>query len=178
MNIDAVNRGIQKNKKRRRVGRGSGSGYGKTSGRGHKGQGARAGYTSKGVFEGGQMALVRRVPKRGFNNRWALTVLALNVGDLELSFDDGAEVTPDSLKEKNLARRPYDVLKILGDGSLSKKLKVSAHRFSKSAIEKINGSGGEVVVLPGKAPVVRNKQKGAKAATAKPAKAAAAKNNE
>jgi large subunit ribosomal protein L15 len=169
MNIDAVNQGIQKHKKRRRVGRGSGSGHGKTSGRGHKGQGARAGYSSKGVFEGGQMALVRRVPKRGFNNRWALEVLAVNVGDLEMSFDDGAEVTPASLKEKNLAKRPYDVLKILGDGSLTKKLKVAAHRFSKSAIEKIESLGGEIVVLPGTAPVVRNKQRnkqhGVKAAT-------------
>lgn len=166
MNLDDINRGIQKHKKRRRVGRGPGSGRGKTSSRGHKGQGARAGYTSKPVFEGGQMALVRRVPKRGFNNRWALTVLALNIGDLEMSFDDGAEVTPASLKEKNLAKKPYDVLKILGDGALTKKLKVTAHRFSKSAKEKIESSGGEIVVLPAKAPVVRNKQSGAKAAAA------------
>ena len=162
MNLNDVNRGIQKNKKRRRVGRGTGSGLGKTCGRGHKGQGSRAGYSVHPTFEGGQMPLVRRVPKRGFNNRWALTVLAVNVGDLEMSFDDGAEVTPATLKEKNLAKSRYDVLKILGDGSLTKKLKVAAHRFSKSAKEKIERAGGEVVVLPGKAPVVKNKQRGAK----------------
>ena len=168
MNLDDVNRGIQKNKKRRRVGRGTGSGHGKTCGRGHKGQGSRAGYSVHPTFEGGQMPLVRRVPKRGFNNRWALSVLAINVGDLEMSFEDGAEVTPASLKEKNLAKRRYDVIKILGDGPLTKKLTVSAHRFSKSAREKIEGTGGEVVVLPGKAPVVKNKQKGAKARAAGP----------
>ena len=166
MNLDDVNRGINKNKKRRRVGRGPGSGHGKTSGRGHKGQRSRAGYSVHPTFEGGQMPLVRRVPKRGFNNRWALNVLAVNIGDLEMSFEDGAEVTPASLKEKNLAKRQYDVLKILGDGALTKKLKVVAHRFSKSAKEKIERSGGEVVVLPGKAPVVKNKQKGAKAPVA------------
>ena len=170
MNLDDVNRGIQKNKKRRRVGRGAGSGFGKTCGRGHKGQRSRAGYSVHPTFEGGQMPLVRRVPKRGFNNRWALGVLAVNVGDLEMSFDDGAEVTPATLKEKNLAKSRYDVLKILGDGPLTKKLKVSAHRFSKSAKEKIERSGGEVVVLPSKAPVVKNKQRGAKTpvAAAKP----------
>ncbi|MBN2296849.1 MAG: 50S ribosomal protein L15 [Pirellulales bacterium] len=162
MNLDDVNRGITKNKKRRRVGRGTGSGRGKTCGRGHKGQGSRAGYSVHPTFEGGQMPLVRRVPKRGFNNRWALSVATVNIGDLEMAFDDGAEVTPQTLKEKSLAKQRYDVLKILGDGPLSKKLKVTAHRFSKSAKEKIEQAGGEVVVLPGKAPVIKNKQKGAK----------------
>ena len=158
MNLNDVHRGIRKHKKRKRVGRGPGSGHGKTSGRGHKGQGARAGFSAHPTFEGGQMPLVRRVPKRGFNNRWALIVATVNVGDLEGAFDDGAEVTPDALKQKNLAKCRYDVLKVLGDGPLTKKLTVSAHRFSKSALEKIQQAGGEAVVLPGKAPVVKNKQ--------------------
>ncbi|MBN1908541.1 MAG: 50S ribosomal protein L15 [Pirellulales bacterium] len=161
MNLNDVHRGITKNKKRKRIGRGPGSGHGKTCGRGHKGQGARAGYSVHPTFEGGQMPLVRRVPKRGFNNRWALTVATVNVGDLENLFEDGAEVTPETLKVKNLAKHRYDVLKVLGDGQLTKKLKISAHRFSKSALEKIQQAGGETVVLPGVAPVVKNKQKSA-----------------
>ena len=158
MNLNDVHRGIHKHKKRKRVGRGPGSGHGKTSGRGHKGQGSRAGYASHPTFEGGQMPLVRRVPKRGFHNRWALNVALVNVGDLETVFDDGAEVTPESLKEKNIAKHRYDVLKVLGNGELTKNLKVSAHRFSKSALEKIQKAGGEAVVLPGKAPVVKHKR--------------------
>lgn len=156
MNLNDVNRGIQKHKKRKRVGRGPGSGHGKTCGRGHKGQGQRAGFSAHPTFEGGQMPLVRRIPKRGFNNRWALTVATVNIGDLERVFDNGAEVTPETLKANSLAKHRYDILKVLGDGELTKKLKVSAHRFSKSALEKIQQAGGEAVVLPGKKPVVKN----------------------
>jgi len=156
MNLNDVHRGIRKHKRRKRVGRGPGSGHGKTCGRGHKGQGSRAGFSLHPTFEGGQMPLVRRIPKRGFHNRWALVVATVNVGDLEGAFDDGAEVTPETLRTKNLAKCRYDVLKVLGDGTLTKKLTVSAHRFSKSALEKIRSSGGEAVVLPGKAPVVKN----------------------
>jgi len=159
MNLDDVHRGIRKHKKRKRLGRGLGSGHGKTCGRGHKGQGSRAGYSVHPTFEGGQMPLVRRIPKRGFNNRWALSVAIVNVGELQDRFDDGDEVTPDTLKAKNLAKGRYDVLKVLGDGELTKKLKISAHRFSNSALEKIEQAGGEAVVLPGKKPVVKNKQK-------------------
>lgn len=158
MNLHEVNRGIQKYRKRKRIGRGTGSGLGKTSGRGHKGQRSNPGYSVLPIFEGGGMPLVRRIPKRGFNNKFALTVLAINVSDLEKVFESGDEVNPERLKEKSLAKTRYDVLKILGDGELSKKLKVSAHRFSRSAQEKIEQVGGEVVVLPGKAPVLRNKQ--------------------
>ena len=157
MNLDDVHQGIHKHKKRKRIGRGPGSGHGKTAGRGHKGQGSRAGFSLHPTFEGGQMPLVRRVPKRGFNNRWALVVAAVNVGDLEAAFDDGAEVTPESLAAANLAAGRYDVVKILGDGELTKKLRISAHRFSKSALEKIKRSGGEAIVLPGKKPVAKNK---------------------
>jgi large subunit ribosomal protein L15 len=105
------------------------------------------------------MPLVRRVPKRGFNNRFALTVATVNVSDLEQAFDAGAEVNPETLQEKSLAKRRFDVLKILGDGELTKKLKVSAHRFSKTAREKIEKAGGEAIELPGKKPLVREKQK-------------------
>ncbi|HUT91140.1 MAG TPA: 50S ribosomal protein L15 [Thermoguttaceae bacterium] len=159
MNLNDVHRGIQKHKKRRRVGRGPGSGHGKTSGRGHKGQGSRAGFSLHPTFEGGQMPLVRRIPKRGFNNRWALSVAIVNVGDLEERFQADDDVDPDTLRAKDLAKGRFDLLKILGDGQLTKKLKVSAHRFSKSAREKIEQAGGQVVVLPGKAPVVKNKQR-------------------
>lgn len=165
MKLHDVNRGIKKFKKRRRIGRGTGSGHGKTAGRGHKGQGSRAGYSRHPAFQGGAMPLVRRVPKRGFNNKFALTVGAVNVGQLEAAYAAGEEVNPETLKEKSILKSQYDVLKILGDGELTTKLKVSAHRFSKSAREKIEKAGGEIVELPGKAPVVKNKQKSATAAS-------------
>ena len=103
--------------------------------------------------------MYRRIPKRGFNNKWALKVGEVNISDLEKNFEAGEEVTPETLKAKNLASYNYDVLKILGNGDISKKLKVSAHRFSKSAREKIEKAGGEIVELPGKKPIVKNKQK-------------------
>lgn len=160
MNLNDVHRGISKRKKRRRIGRGAGSGRGKTGGRGHKGQRARAGWSRHPTFEGGQMPLVRRVPKRGFHNRWALGVAVVNVGDLDEHFQAGDDVNPETLKAKSLAKGRFDLLKILGDGPLSKKLRVSAHRFSKSAREKIEQAGGQVVVLPAKTPVVKNTQRG------------------
>ena len=105
------------------------------------------------------MPLVRRIPKRGFNNRWAKIVAIVNVGDLDGAFDAGEEVTPDALRAKNLAKCRSDEIKVLGNGELTKKLKVSAHRFSKSAREKIEKAGGQVTELPGKKPVVKNKMK-------------------
>ena len=158
MNLDDVNRGIKKFRKRKRVGRGTGSGLGKTSGRGHKGQRSNPGYSILPIFEGVRMPLVRRIPKRGFNNKFAVQVIAVNVSDLEKVFSTGDEVTPESLREKSLAKTRYDVLKILGDGELSKKLKVSAHRFSQTAREKIEKAGGEVVVLAGKTTVEQKKK--------------------
>ncbi len=157
MNLNDVHRGIKKYKKRKRLGRGIGSGHGKTCGRGHKGQRSRAGYSVHPTFEGGQMPLVRRIPKRGFNNRWALKVAIVNLADLEKRFDAGEEVNPETLRAKNLAKGRYDVLKVLAEGELTKGLKVAAHRFSRQAAEKIEKAGGEVRVLPGKAPVVKNK---------------------
>ncbi len=159
MNLNEVHRGVYKNKRRKRIGRGPGSGHGKTSTRGHKGQGSRSGYSSMRVFEGGQMPLVRRIPKRGFHNRFAETVAVINLGDLDAKFQNGEEVSPQTLKAKSLVKGRYDLLKVLGDGELTKGLKISAHRFSRSALEKIEKAGGQAIVLPGKAPVVKNKTK-------------------
>jgi len=158
MILNEVHRGIRKNKKRRRIGRGSGSGHGKTSGRGHKGQGSRAGSSNHPTFQGGAMPLVRRIPKRGFNNRWALRVAVVNLGQIEGAFEGGEEVTPESLIAKNLAKGHFDLLKVLGDGQLTKKLDIAAHRFSKSAAEKIEKAGGKAVILPGKTPVEEKKR--------------------
>lgn len=162
MNLNDVHRGIHKNRKRKRIGRGTGSGRGKTSGRGHKGARSRAGYSVHPTFEGGQMPLVRRVPKRGFHNRFAPTVAVVNLGQLEAQFNAGDAVTPESLRTNSLAKGRYDVLKVLGDGELTKQLTVSAHRFSKAARAKIEQAGGKAVVLPGKKPVVKNKTGGQK----------------
>ena len=162
MNINDVNEGIVKNKRRKRVGRGTGSGLGKTSGRGHKGQRSRAGHSQHPTFQGGAMPMIRRIAKRGFNNKFALVVGEVNVEDLESNFNAGDEVTPDSLREKGLANYKYDVLKVLAKGEISKKLSVSAHRFSKSAKDKIEKAGGSIVELPGKKAVVKNKMGSAK----------------
>lgn len=158
MKIHDVHRGIRKFKKPRRVGRGIGSGRGKTCGRGHKGQKSNPGYSALPIFQGGTMPLVRRIPKRGFHNRFALTVAAVNVGDLERAFSPGDDVTPDTLKARAVIKGTYDVLKILGDGELTKRLRVSAHRFSDSAKAKIESAGGEAVVLPGKTRVEARKR--------------------
>jgi large subunit ribosomal protein L15 len=159
MNISDVNRGIHKARPRKRLGRGIGSGQGKTAGRGHKGQHSRNGVSFLPIFQGGTMPLVRRIPKRGFNNRWGKSVIVVNVGELNEAFKSGDEVTPDALAAANLVRGRYDELKVLGDGELKKKLKISAHKFSKSAAEKIAQAGGEAIVLPGPKPVVKNKAK-------------------
>jgi large subunit ribosomal protein L15 len=136
------------NTKKLRVGRGVGSGLGKTAGRGQKGQKARSkGNINKKHFQGGQTPIQRRLPKRGFRNPLADVVANVNVGDLEL-FDAGASIDGAALRTKRLVQGRYDVLKILGSGELTKKLTVTAHRFSKGAIEKIEKAGGKVVVLP------------------------------
>lgn len=145
MIINDVHQGITKNKKRKRIGRGPGSGHGKTSGRGHKGEGSRAGHSRRLGFAGGQMPLFRLVAKRGFNNNaFAKKVVAVNVGTLEKHFEAGSEVTPETLKRIGLAKGSYDFIKILGDGELTVSLTVQAHRFSKSAQEKIQAAGGKV----------------------------------
>ena len=153
MNLSDVNRGIQKHKKKKRVGRGPGSGHGKTSGRGHKGQGALAGWSANLIFEGGASPLIRRIPKRGFHNAFAKHVVAVNVGQLNKAFAEGEEVTLAALSRKNLAKGRFDELKVLGTGELTKRLKISAHRFSATALEKIKAAGAEAIVLPGGRPL-------------------------
>ena len=134
-------------KKRKRVGRGHGSGHGKTSCRGHKGQGARAGGGPRPGFEGGQMPLQRRIPKRGFHNPFKKSYALINVGQLE-ALDAGSEVSPELLCGRGLVRSQGDRVKILGNGSLSKALTVKAHGFSSQAKEKIEAAGGRVEALP------------------------------
>jgi large subunit ribosomal protein L15 len=163
MNINDVHRGIHKHTKRLRVGRGIGSGRGKTSGRGHKGQGQLAGWAAPVIFEGARMPLIRRIPKRGFHNQWGLRMGIVNLGELQTAFKSGDEVTLETLQAAGLCKRPCDALKVLGQGELKKKLKVTAHRFSDSALEKIKQAGGEAIVLPGPKPVVRKKPKAAAA---------------
>ncbi|MDR1291646.1 MAG: 50S ribosomal protein L15 [Planctomycetaceae bacterium] len=156
--LSEINHNVKASRKRRRVGRGTGSGRGKTSQRGHKGQGSRSGSSMNPVFEGGQMPLVRRIPKRGFNNKsFADKVIAVNVGDLGLSFTEGDTVDPAKLTEKKIVKKTFDKIKILGGGEVSIKLNVIAHAFSKSAKEKIEHAGGVINVLPEKKPVVKNK---------------------
>src|SRR5262245_15061393 len=136
----------------RRVGRGVGSGLGKTAGRGQKGQKARSkGNINKLHFQGGQTPLQRRLPKRGFKNPFGPIVANVNVGDLD-RFDAGADVNAAALREHRLVRGRFDILKILGNGDLTKAVTVTAHRFSKSASEKIEKAGGKAVVLAPPAP--------------------------
>ena len=131
-----------KHTKRRRIGRGSGSGHGKTCGRGHKGAGSRAGSTAVSLSEGGQMPLFRRLPKRGFSNfKFAIRCEIVNIWQLE-RFDDGAIVGLEQLSNAGLIANNAKKVKILGKGNLRKKLEVTAHKFSKSAEQKIVASGG------------------------------------
>ena len=133
--------------RRKRLGQGESSGHGKTSGRGGKGQTARSGSSIRIGFEGGQMPLIRRIPKRGFNHaRFATRYLAVNIGELN-AFDDGARVDETALRSTGLANGPADGIKILGDGELSKKLTVSVSAFSASARAKIEAKGGTCEVV-------------------------------
>jgi len=125
-----------------RLGRGRASGKGKTSGRGHKGQMARTGSVHKPLFEGGQMPLVRKLPKRGFNNFTRKTILPVNLDALSKAFNDGEEVTIETLQQKGLVNGRFDGVKILGNGSLDKKLTIKVTAFSASAKEKIEAAGG------------------------------------
>jgi len=133
-------------KNRKRVGRGPGTGNGKTAGRGHKGQLSRSGYKSRRNFEGGQMPLVRRLPKRGFTNIFRKELVIVNVGQLQ-RFPAGAEVTPDLLLAEGVISKLAHGVKVLGDGKLSRKLTVKAHAFSKKAQEIIEAAGGACEVI-------------------------------
>ena len=138
-------RGAVKTKKR--IGRGPGSGTGKTAGRGSNGAKSRSGYSRRYGFEGGQMPLIRRLPKRGFVNKFAKELATVNVRDLE-RFPEGTVVTPELLQTTGLVRKLGDGLKVLGDGELKKNLVVQAHRFSATARAKIETAGGRAEVLP------------------------------
>jgi len=161
MDLSTVHQGITKRKRKKRVGRGVGSGHGKTSTRGSKGQWASAGAGHPSpLHEGGQMPLFRRIPKRGFSHAtWARSFLVVNVGDLDKAFEDGATVDQDTLRQAGLAKGPADGVRILGTGELSKRLVVKAHHFSKSAAEKITARGGSTEVIPPPAKPKRNKMK-------------------
>jgi len=128
--------------KKKRLGRGPGSGLGKTSGKGHKGQKSRSGYSSRPGFEGGQMPLQRRLPKRGFTNIFKKQWIEIGLGKIDQNFNAGDEITPELLHERGLIKKAKHDLVILGTGEVTKSLKISAHRFTKSAREKIEQAGG------------------------------------
>ena len=134
-------------KERKRVGRGTGSGLGKTSGKGHKGQNARSGGGVRVGFEGGQLPLFRRLPKRGFSNaKFKIRYAVINLSDLD-KFAEGTKVTPELLKEMGVIKNSLDGIKVLGNGTLTAKLDVQAHAFSKSAEAAIEAAGGKAVKL-------------------------------
>ena len=134
-------------KERKRIGRGAASGQGKTAGKGHKGQKARSGSNAHIGFEGGQMPLQRRIPKRGFVNIFAKEIATVNVAAINDKFDDGATVTIEALVESGLVKKPLDGVKVLGQGELTKKLTVQANAFSASAKAKIEAAGGKAEVI-------------------------------
>jgi large subunit ribosomal protein L15 len=146
MKLDDLKPAAGSNKKRKRVGRGDGSGHGKTSGRGHKGQGARSGGNTKPGFEGGQMPLQRRLPKRGFHNPFRIEMSVVNLGQID-SLPADAEVTPEVLLRHGYVSGKSRRIKILGDGSLTKPVTVKAHGFSAKAKEKIEAAGGKAELI-------------------------------
>ena len=146
MNLHSLKNTTGAKSTRKRLGRGVGSGLGKTSGRGHKGQFARSGHKHKLGFEGGQMRLIRRIPKRGFTNISRKEFLPVNVATLNI-FEVGTEVTPELMKAKGLANGLADGIKILGNGAITKKLVVKAHAFSAEAKAKIEAAGGACEIV-------------------------------
>ena len=130
----------------KRIGRGTGSGWGKSAGKGMKGQNSRSGGGTRPGFEGGQMPLYRRIPKRGFTNIFAKEYACINVDRLNI-FENGTEITPELLLERRVIRKVYDGVKILGNGNLEKNLTIKASKFSKAAAEKIEAAGGKVEVI-------------------------------
>ena len=143
MMIHEITSKVGRHKKRKRLGRGVGSGHGKTCGRGHKGAGSRSGHSTRASYEGGQMPLFRRIPKRGFSNaRWRKDFHVINIRTLEARFNDGDQVTAQRLKELGLLSDTRVPVKVLGEGELTKKLTVVAAAFSASAMDKITKAGG------------------------------------
>jgi len=150
MQLHDVHQGVHRRKPRKRVGRGIGSGHGKTSSKGHKGHASRQGFKLNPIFEGGQIPLARRVPKRGFfNGAFKKEYAIVNLGDINASFDPGAVVDEAALRAKGLVKgHNFDGIKILGDGALTKALEVHATRFSGSAAAKIAAVGGKTLAVP------------------------------
>jgi large subunit ribosomal protein L15 len=161
MDLSTVHQGVHRLKRKKRVGRGVGSGHGKTASRGSKGQWASAGANMPtGAFEGGQMPLFRRIPKRGFSHRtWDRDFLVVNVGDIDKLFAEGDTIDQAALRRVGLANGPADGVRILGTGEVTKKLVIRAHHFSKSAMEKITARGGTTEVIPPPRKLKRNKMK-------------------
>jgi large subunit ribosomal protein L15 len=150
MNLEDINNEVVTNRGRKRIGRGVGSKTGKTSGRGHNGHKSRSGYSRKPMFNGGDLPLVRRIPKRGFHNRFAVTVFGVNLAAINEAFQTGEEVNPTTIREKGLVKVRCDEIKILGDGDLTKALKFVVTRASESAKEKIAKSGGSLEIVAAK----------------------------
>ncbi len=146
MKLNQLTATLGATKERKRIGRGYGAGTGKTAGKGHKGQKARAGHGQQPGFEGGQMPLQRRIPKRGFNNIFAEEIVAVNVGSLN-KFEDGATVDAAALTQAGIVKKACDGVKILSNGKLEKKLTVKANAFSAAAKEKIEAVGGKAEVI-------------------------------
>lgn len=160
MDLNSLSPAPGSKKRRKRIGRGPSSGTGKTSGRGHKGQKSRSGYSRRPGFEGGQMPLSRRLPKRGFNHASRHPLAEVNLDMLEKVFDDGAEVTTDGLVEKKVIKKLKGGVKVLGRGELTKKLSLKVNAVSAAARSKIESAGGSVELIePPAARAVRNRQK-------------------
>lgn len=148
MQLHDVHIGVHKHKRPRRIGRGTGSGHGKTAGKGHKGHSSRQGYKQNPLMEGGQMPLIRRVPKRGFNNgAFRKDYATFNIDALE-RFDNGATVDEVALRAAGIVKGRHDAgIKILGDGTLTKSLTVRAHKFTEGAVKKITEAGGQAITI-------------------------------
>jgi large subunit ribosomal protein L15 len=159
MQLHDVHNGVHRRKKRKRIGRGIGSGHGKTSSKGHKGHASRQGFKLDPLFEGGQMPLARRVPKRGFvNGAFKKSYAVVNLADLEQAFDAGGVVDEKALRSKGLVKgHDFDGIKVLADGNVSKRLEVHATKFSASAAAKIAAAGGKTVEVPYRPHAIHNR---------------------
>ena len=167
MDLSTIHHGVTRRTRKKRVGRGPGSGHGKTSSRGSKGQYASAGAKKPRFnFEGGQMPLFRRMPKRGFSHEtWDKKYHVVNVGDIDKAFKDGDTIDCEALAKAGLAKGPSDGVRVLGQGEVTKKLTIKANHFSKSAEEKIKAKGGATELVQGPKKPVRNKMKAPKSAS-------------
>ena len=150
MNLEEINNGVVTNRGRKRIGRGVGSKTGKTAGRGHNGHKSRSGYSRHPMFNGGDLPLVRRIPKRGFHNKFAVTVFGVNLSSINEVFAAGEVVNPVSIREKGLVKVRCDEIKILGDGELTKALNFVVTRASETAKEKIAKAGGTIEIVAAK----------------------------